>query len=165
LSVTAVRWGAVALLLCMVGACSDDDEGGSEAQPVLTTASTVPTPTIEGDGTAFCDAMLGVGRVEGAAGATAEEVLVANEELVSHLDEAQTNTPSDAPADFEALLDDYRLATEAITEADGDVAEAFDALERDHPEVVARLGSASSHAEAYAFLVERCGDAALPGEG
>ncbi len=162
MSVRAARWAA-ALGLLVVAACSDD--GGADGDAATTTESTAPTPTIEGDGTAFCDAMLAVGRVQGASGASPDDVLASNQELVGHLDEAQANTPGDAPADFEALLDDYRLASEAISAAEGDVAEAFASLERDHPDVVARLGSSTSHAEAYAFLVDRCGDAALPGEG
>ena len=161
----AARVG-LALVLCLVAACSDDGGGDDEdGAPILTTASTAPTPTIEGDGTRFCEAMLAVGRVQGAAGATKQQVVEANEDLVTRLDEAQANTPGDAPADFEALLDDYRLATDAIFEARGDVAKAFEALERDHPEAYRRLGSSTSHQEAYAFLVERCGDEAKPGEG
>jgi hypothetical protein len=101
--------------------------------------------------------MLGVGQVPGAQGASPAQVLDANEQLVAHLDEAQANTPPDAPPAFEALLDDYRLATTAIFDARGDVQAAFAALEDAHPDVVARLGSSSSHEEAYTFLVERCG--------
>jgi hypothetical protein len=156
---------AVALALCVAACSSDAGDEDDDTAPILTTASTVPTPTIEGDGTSFCAAMLAVGRVQGAAGASPEEIVEANEDLVDHLDEAQANTPGDAPADFDALLDDYRLATEAIFEADGDVVEAFEALEREHPDVHRRLGSPTSHQEAYEFLVERCGEEALPGEG
>ena len=158
---------AVAAAICVAAACSSDDGSGDDegAAPILTTASTVPTPTIEGDGTRFCDAMLAVGRVQGAAGASPAEVVEANEELVGHLDEAQANTPSDAPPDFEALLDDFRLAAEAIFEADGNVVEAFEALRREHPEVHRRLGSPTSHMVAYDFLIERCGEDARPGEG
>jgi len=101
--------------------------------------------------------MLGVGQVGGDAGATPEAVLEANDRLVAFLDEAQASTPADAPADFDALLDDYRAATEAIAEAEGDVDAAFAALERTAPEVVQRLGSSTSHQAAYDFLVDRCG--------
>jgi hypothetical protein len=155
------RWRVAALgLLLVAGACSDDGGGGDAA-----TESTIPTPTIEGDGTAFCDAMLAVGRVQGANGSSPQEVLASTEELLGHLDQAQANTPSDAPPDFDSLLDDYRLAAEAISDARGDVTKAFAALEASHADVVARLRSSSSHAEAFAFLLERCGDDALPGEG
>ena len=150
------------LLVLIATGCSSDSDGGDAA---VTTESTVPTPTIEGDGTPFCDAMLAVGRVPGANGASPEEVLEANTVLAGHLDEAQANTPPDAPPDFDSLLDDYRLASEAIGEAAGDVAEAFEALKDEHPDVFARLGSSTSHAEAYRFLVARCGEDALPGEG
>jgi hypothetical protein len=37
------------------------------------------------------------------------------------------------------------------------VEQAFEALEQEAPEVVQRLGSSTSHEEAYNFLVERCG--------
>jgi hypothetical protein len=150
---------AVALVLGL-GACTDDGGGAQAGSP--TTPSTAPTPTLTGDGSAFCDAMLAIGQVGGAAGATPAQVLEATQELVGHLDEAQANTPSDAPPDFEALLDDYRLATEAIFDAEGDVSAAFAALEEDHPEVVARLGSSTSHEEAYDFLIERCGNDVAP---
>lgn len=158
---------AIAAAICVAAACSSDDGGGEDGDvaPVLTTVSTVPTPTIEGDGTRFCEAMLAVGRVQGAAGATPEQVVEANRELVGHLDEAQANTPSDAPPDFEALLDDFRLAAEAIFEADGNVVEAFESLKGEHPEVHRRLGSPTSHMAAYQYLIERCGEGARPGEG
>jgi hypothetical protein len=148
-----VRRGAVALALLLAGAsCSSDTES-----PASTTASTAPAPTFVGDGSPFCNAMLSVGQVGGAQGATAQQVLAANEQLVAHLDEAQANTPADAPADFDALIDDYRAATAAIFEAGGDVRKAFEALEAEQPDVVFRLGSETSHKEAYDFLVERCG--------
>ena len=149
----AVRWGGVAAALVLaVAGCSDDADSSSS-----TTASTAPTPTFVGDGSAFCNAMLNVGQIAGAQGATAQQNLEANERLVAQLDEAQANAPADAPPDFEALIDDYRLATAAIFEAKGDVAKAFKALEEDAPDVVARLGSPTSHKEAFDFLVERCG--------
>lgn len=143
-------WGAVALVV-VVSACSGDSGSSS------TTTSTAPTPTFMGDGSQFCNAMLKVGQVAGAEGATPQQVLAANRELVAQLDEAQANTPADAPPDFDALLDDYRLATSAIFDAGGDVEEAFAALQRDHADVVARLRSPNSHQAAYDFLVTRCG--------
>ena len=149
----AARWGSVAAALVLaVAGCSDDADSSSS-----TTASTAPTPTFVGDGSAFCNAMLNVGQIAGAQGATAQQNLEANERLVAQLDEAQANAPADAPPDFESLIDDYRLATAAIFEAKGDVQKAFKALEEDAPDVVARLGSATSHKEAFDFLVERCG--------
>jgi hypothetical protein len=150
--VPAARWGAAAaaLVLALAG-CSDDSDSSDS------TTSTAPTPTFVGDGSAFCNAMLNVGQSPGAQGAPPQEVLVANQQLVEQLDEAQANTPADAPADFDALLDDYRTATAAIFDAKGDVAKAFEALDEEHPDVVARLGSSTSHQEAYDFLVERCG--------
>jgi hypothetical protein len=101
--------------------------------------------------------MLGVGQVAGAEGATPEEVLASTEELAERLGEAEANTPADAPADFAALIDDYDLAIAAILAAEGDVDAAFEALGEEHPDVVERLGSSTSHEEAYAYLVERCG--------
>jgi hypothetical protein len=149
--VRALRRG-VAVLVLALAACSDDD-GSSPS----TTASTAPTPTFVGDGSPFCDAMLNLGQVRGAQGATPQQVLAANQELVAQLDEAQANTPPDAPPDFDALLDDFRIASTAIFDAGGDVEKAFEALEAAEPDVVARLGSPSSHPEAYGFLTERCG--------
>jgi hypothetical protein len=151
--VPAARWGAVAVALVLaVAGCSGDSDSSSD-----TTTSTAPTPTFVGDGSPFCNAMLNVGQISGAEGAQPNEVLAANQQLVEQLDEAQANTPADAPADFDALLDDYRTATAAIFDAKGDVAKAFEALGEEHPDVVARLGSSTSHQEAYDFLVERCG--------
>jgi len=153
--VSVLRWGAVLLVLAAAVSCSGDDDGGT-APPTSTTASTAPTPTLTGDGSAFCTAMLALGRGTGAEGSTPAEVLTANQELVAHLDEAQANTPEDSPPDLDALLDDYRVAAEAIAAANGDVEAAFEALSAEHPDVVARLGSESSHEEAYAFLATRC---------
>ena len=149
----AGRWGAAAVVVLLAASGCSDDSGSSSD----TTASTAPTPTFVGDGSRFCNAMLKVGQVAGAEGASAQQVLAANERLVEQLDEAQANTPADAPADFDALLDDYRVATTAIFDARGDVAKAFEALEEEQPEVVARLASSTSHQDAYDFLVERCG--------
>jgi hypothetical protein len=137
-----------------LSACSGGDDG---KEPGASPETTVPSPTFIGDGSTFCNAMLGVGHVGGDPDATAEEVLAANDTLMGFLDEAQATAPGDAPADFEALLDDYRAATEAIAEAQGDVDAAFAALERRSPELVQRLGSATSHQAAYDFLVDRCG--------
>ncbi len=142
-----------AALALAVTACSDD--GGE------TGSTTVPpdasTPTFVGDGSAFCNAMLGVGQVQRTADATPEQVLAENERLLGFLAEAQTNTPEDAPPDFDALLDDYQVAARAIATAGGDIEAAFAALDEQAPEVVGRLGSSTSHAEAYEFLVDRCG--------
>ncbi|MFL6203875.1 MAG: hypothetical protein ACJ739_00845 [Acidimicrobiales bacterium] len=148
----ASRGAGAALVALLLAACSGGSGGSSP-----TTESTAPTPTFVGDGSPFCNAMLDIGQVAGAQGATPKEVLAANEQLVAQLDEAQANTPPDAPPDFDALVDDYRVATTAIFDAKGDVAKAFKALETEQPEVVARLGSSTSHKEAYDFLVERCG--------
>ena len=144
-----MRWGAIALLV-VVAACSDD----TSSSPTTTAA---PTPSFVGDGSPFCNAMLGVGQVAGAEGATPEQVLEANRQLVAHLDEAQANTPADAPPDFDLLIDDYRKASNSIIGAGGDVQAAFTYLQETDPGLVARLRSSSSHQAAYDFLVERCG--------
>lgn len=101
--------------------------------------------------------MISVGKIGGKADATPEEILADNQRLAGLLDEAQTNTPEDAPADFDALLDDYRATSEAIRDADGDVDAAFAALAEDAPDVIQRLSSSKSHPGAYDFLVDRCG--------
>jgi hypothetical protein len=155
--VPAARALTVALALTFaLAACSDGDEGAT-ASTTASTTSTAPTPTFAGDGSAFCDAMLAIGKVERSADSTPAEVLAANEELLGHLDDAEASAPADAPTDLASLLADYRLAAEAITAADGDVERAFTVLGEESPDVVQRLSSSSSHADAYDFLVDRCG--------
>lgn len=155
-----LAFGAVAVALLMVaalGGCSDDDEPQAAGSTTTTVDPDASTPTFVGDGSPFCDAMLGVGQVGRDENATAAEVLEDNERLVGFLDAAEAVVPADAPAGFDALLADYRTAAAAITTAEGDVTAAFAALEAEAPEVVERLGSSDSHAAAFAFLVERCG--------
>lgn len=147
------------IAIVVLAACAGGDDAGSAG---VSTAvdSGATTPTFVGDGSAFCDAMLGVGQVERSVEDTPEDVLAENDLLLGHLDAAQANAPSDAPPDFDALLEDYRVASLAIAASGGDVAAAFVRLEEEDPEVFERLGSSTSHAEAYAFLVSRCGIAA-----
>ncbi len=101
--------------------------------------------------------MLGVGRIGADPAAAPARVLADNQRLAALLDEVQASTPEDAPPELDALIDDYRAASQAIVAAGGDVEAAFAALERDVPDVVARLGSSTSHVVAYDFLVARCG--------
>ncbi len=151
------RLGAVLIPLLVVVGCSTTDDDPTFSGKATTTETSAPTPTFTGDGSSFCDAMLGVGKVERQAGDTRAQVMADNEELMSLLDEAQANTPEDAPPDFDLLLDDYRAAALAIAASGGDVDKAFEALTADSPAVVRRLGSSRSHQPAYEFLVERCG--------
>ncbi|MEQ1786414.1 MAG: hypothetical protein ABL966_05130, partial [Acidimicrobiales bacterium] len=147
----------VVLLVALgaIGGCggSDDDD----ARTTTTVDPDATTPSFVGDGSAFCDAMLGVGQIGSSADAAPAEVLADNEELLALLDDAQANTPTDAPPDFDALLDDYRAASQAIAVAGGDVEAAFATLEQESPEVFARLSSSTSHEAGFTFLVERCG--------
>jgi hypothetical protein len=46
-------------------------------------------------------------------------VLEQQQELLAQLDEAQANTPDDAPPDLDLLIDDYRNASSAIIAAGG----------------------------------------------
>lgn len=147
---------AFALVACTADDQTNPDLGASTSDPAPTVASE-PTVPVTGDGSAFCDAMLAVGRIGGDPEATPDQVLADNQVLATLLDEAQASTPADAPSDLDALIDDYRTASQAIVAAGGDVEAAFVALQRDAPDVVARLGSSSSHVEAYDFLVARCG--------
>jgi hypothetical protein len=151
--VRAARWGAAALVVVLT-ACSGRDDASTSTSS--STSEEAPAPTFTGDGSPFCDSMLALGQLPSAEGATPEGVLEATKQLAAHLDEAQASTPSDAPPDLDALIDDYRMATNAILAAGGDVRVAFADLQREHPEVVARLRSPSSHQAAYDFLVERC---------
>lgn len=145
-------------------ACSGDDDATPTTSPATTT-STVPSPSTSttsttsstGDGSPFCAAMLGIGQIGGDAESAPEQVLADNQALAALLDEAQANTPEDSPPDLDALIDDYRAASQAIVDAGGDVEAAFAALQLEAPDVVARLGSSTSHEDAYAFLVDRCG--------
>lgn len=148
---------AALLAAAALGACTDDDAPQAAGSTTTTVDPDASTPTFVGDGSAFCDAMLGVGQVGRDENATAAEVLADNERLVGFLDDAEAAVPADAPSGFGALLADYRTAAAAITAAAGDVPAAFAALEAEAPEVVERLGSSESHAAAFAFLVERCG--------
>jgi hypothetical protein len=134
-----------------VGACS----GGDDSRAVETTTTTEAVVPV-GDGSAFCDAMIAVGQVS-PQGETPAEVLAATNALAAQLDEAEASLPEDSPVDLAALLDDYRVAVTAINAAGGDITKAYAALPAD---VVARLGSATSHEKGYDYLVERCGIAA-----
>ncbi len=156
------RWSRLGatLVLAMVGCASGDEATPDAGGSTSTTAPTVASPTtalVTGDGSPFCDAMLGVGQIGRDPVAAPDQVLADNQVLAALLDEVQVNTPEDAPPDLDALIDDYRAASEAIVAAGGDVEAAFAALQRDAPDVVARLGSSTSHVEAYDFLVARCG--------
>lgn len=157
-------WIGAAALALALAACAPDDEvspnPGASSTTTAPPGSTVAPATtfpVTGDDSAFCDAMLGLGRIGGDPTATPDQVLADNQVLVTLLDEAQANTPGDAPPDLDSLIDDYRAASQALVAAGGEVEAAFAALQRDAPDVVARLGSSSSHVEAYDFLVARCG--------
>jgi hypothetical protein len=91
--------------------------------------------------------------------ATPEQVLAESEETISLIDEAAANAPDDAPADVQALFDDYRVLLEAIETAKGDADAAFTALSEDEPELMARIAGAEAHREAFTFFSERCGTA------
>ena len=80
-----------------------------------------------------------------------------NASVASLLDEATASAPEDAPADVQALFDDYRVVSEAIVAAKGDTEVASEALARDHPDVLGRLGDTAAYDDAFAFFVDRCG--------
>ena len=148
-----MRVGAMVLAVVVVAAgCSGSDDGDDAATSTTEREATTTSVEVVGDGSPFCDAMIALGQI--GMGATAEDVLAANEELVGLLDEAQANTPADAPSDLDALIDDYRAASDAIAEHEGDLDAAYESLS---PDVVARLSANDSHPEAYEFLVDRCG--------
>lgn len=151
--------GVLFVALAALSACSGSDDATSTttSSPTTSVDPDATTPTFVGDGSAFCDAMLGVGQIGNSADAAPAEVLADNEQLLALLDEAQANTPADAPADLDALLDDYRAASQAIAAAGGDVDAAFAALEEESPDVFARLSSSTSHEAGFTFLIERCG--------
>jgi hypothetical protein len=106
-----------------------------------------------------------LGSEPSAAGAGPSEVLTQNASVASLLDDAAASAPDDAPADVQALFDDYRLVTDAIVATSGDTSAAYEALNRDHPGLLDRLGQPDAHREAFAFFADRCGTAPPPAKG
>jgi hypothetical protein len=150
--------------LAVVAACgggggkASDTKGGSGGDGSATTEVVL-------DQSPFCRtirALEAMGKEPAAADGTPESVLAQNEEIVVLLDEATASAPEDAPADVQALLDDYQALSDAVTAAGGDTDTAFATLTTEQPELMARLTAADVHKEAFTFFADRCGTAPPP---
>ncbi len=158
----------------VLAACGGDGDDGADAAPTTGPPATSTTTATEGGsglpgagegppGTVaagpFCDSIAGIqglGAGE-AAGGTPELVLAQNEAMLDLLDEASANVPPGAPADVESLFDDYRTIAVAIGSAGGDVEAAYTAIQRDEPELAARLFTETAHLPAFEFFANHCG--------
>lgn len=152
--------GLAVLLPLAVAACGGDGDGDRDAPAQAASgddASAATSTTL--DPSPFCvtiRSLEALGSEPSSAPATPAEVLAQNASVISLLDEATASAPADAPADVQALFDDYSIVSEAVAAASGDTAAAYAALSRDDPELTTRL---SAHDEAFAFFAQRCGTA------
>jgi hypothetical protein len=149
--------------LAFLAACGD---GGGKAGDAKTSGDAAATEDTQAlDQSPFCvtiRSLEAMGTEPDAGDATPEAVLAQNEEIITLLDEATASAPDDAPADVQALFDDYQVLSDAITAAAGDTEAAFATLSTDQPELMARLAAADVHKEAFTFFAERCGTAPPP---
>jgi hypothetical protein len=165
-----IRRAATAVgVLVLLGAAECGSSAGEDAAPGPSTTTTTAlaggptgerpsTETTEGDGS-FCASIQGIQALSGtdAQGATPEQVLVQNEQLLDLLDAAAASVPDGAPADVEALVDDYRSIAEAIGAAGGDVDAAYAAIQAERPELAARLFNETAHLPAFDYFASQCG--------
>jgi hypothetical protein len=153
----------LAIALLATGCSGDDDEpsaatsadGADEGERTDTTAAL--------DGSPFCVAIRSLealGAEPSSGAGTPEEVLAENAQVTTLVEEATANAPEDAPADVQALFDDYQLLSAAIEAAGGDTEAAFTALSADQPALMERLSQPNAHLEAFTFFSGRCGTAA-----
>jgi hypothetical protein len=156
---------AVAAAGCSGG--DDDDSGASTRNDGAGSDDTGDgegTDTTEAvDGSPFCVAIRSLEALgaEPASGTgTSEEVLAENAQVTTLVEEATANAPEDAPADVQALFDDYLLLSAAIEAAGGDTEAAFTALSTQQPALMERLSQPDAHREAFTFFAGRCGIAA-----
>jgi hypothetical protein len=107
----------------------------------------------------FCTSIKGIQDL-GAGGAETgapDQVIAQNEAMLDLLDEATATVPEGAPADVESLFDDYQQIARAIGAAAGDIDAAYAAIERDQPEVAARLFNPTAHLPAFDYFANHCG--------
>lgn len=150
----------------VLAACSggSDKGGGDDAGPAVTGTGDERTTTTL-DQSPFCvtiRAFEDLGSQPDAAASTPDAVLAQNAQMTALLDEATASAPDDAPADVQAMFDDYQALSDAITAAAGDTAAAFATLTTDQPELAARLEQQEVHKEAFTFFADRCGTAPPP---
>jgi hypothetical protein len=163
------RAALVLLAIASVGACGGGDDEGTDdtvadASDIVagdtsssTTTTTGPVGTITPG--PFCASIASLQGL-GTGGATAggpEEVLAQNEAMLDLLDEATATVPDGAPADVEALFDDYRAIAVAIGGAGGDIDAAYATIQEQQPELAARLFNETAHLPAFEFFVNHCG--------
>ncbi len=151
---------AVALIAGVGGtACGGQGDSPSAAtQPGgqdVVTGDTLPETSPDAPFCTSIGAIQGLGAGQPAA-ATREKVLAQNEQLLDLLDEASAVVPDGAPADVEALFDDYRTIAQAIGAAGGNVDAAYQTLQETDPAVAARLFKATAHLPAFEFFARRC---------
>jgi hypothetical protein len=150
-----------ALSLATLGGCGGGGGASGDGQ-AATGGQRVTTTTAPRDKSPFCVAIRkleALGSDQAPAAGTPAEVLAQNAKLAALIDQAAASTPSDAPADVQALIADYRVLSKAIDAAGGDTAAAFSALGTSDPALTARLGQADAHRASFVFFAERCGTA------
>jgi hypothetical protein len=161
------RWflAPAVVVLALLPACGGDDKGSDDKGSDAATDTTADGTGVELDQSPFCvtiRSLEALGSEPAAGTGTPEEVLAENDRVIALLDEATASAPEDAPADVQALFDDYQMLSAAITAAAGDTAAAFATLTTDQPELMARLAGGNLHEEAFTFFAQRCGTAPPP---
>lgn len=151
------------LAIAAAGAgCSGGDDGSGAASNDGTGGEGTDTTAVV-EGSPFCVAIRSLealGTEPSSGAGTPEEVLAENAQITTLVEEATANAPEDAPADVQALFDDYQLLSAAIEAAGGDTDAAFTALSAEQPALLERLSQADAHLEAFTFFADRCGTAA-----
>lgn len=159
----------VAVAVVSVAGCGGATQDAGD--PTTTTTATDGAGLVTGDSSTtttsgepvdrgpFCTSIQAIQNLgsRSAGTATPEEVLAQNEQLLDLIDEATATVPDGAPADVERLFDDYRAIAQAISQANGDIDAAYAALQRDEPELTARLVNPTAHLPAFEFFADRCG--------
>lgn len=155
-------WVVAALSLATLAGCGS---GGGASKADKAASGREVTTTAPLDKSPFCVAIRkleALGSDKAAAAGTPAEVLAQNSKLAALIEQVATSAPSDAPADVQALIADYRVLSDAVSAAGGDTAAAFSTLGTSEPELTARLGQADAHRASFAFFADRCGTAPPP---
>lgn len=148
------------VLIQLLGSDAGTSADGSKVsnEDAGATSSTKPL-----DDSPFCRAIRALEALsaeEDTSGGTPEDVLAQTDEVLGLVEDATASAPADAPAEVQALFDDYQMLSAAIVAANGDLDAAFTTLSVDEPELMARLSQPDAHRTALAFFAERCGTAA-----
>lgn len=159
----AVPAALLAIALLATGCSGGDDEPSAVTRGDGADEGEGPGTTAAVEGSPFCVAIRSLealGAEPSSGGGTPQEVLAQNAEVTGLVEEATANAPEDAPADVQALFDDYQLLSAAIETAGGDTQAAFATLSTEQPALIERLNRADAHLEAFTFFADRCGTAA-----